>query len=219
MKKIERSGVTLIEVVIVTAVMSIVLAALLGTMVIGQRSVNTGMAIANAISDTERAATDIVNDLAWAKIDPLPADGMSVSFQIPVEVDGDVLNGANDVNWGSYAGLDGKLEFAYVASPKAEHKASEPVDDRDYNRDGDKADVFYLGRIVRREYDSTMTLASQRNMTGPIIISGDMDDNSSPDPMFYLRAGSIVIDFWAYIKDDDGNVLAKHIQTSVVSMN
>ena len=219
MNTMKRTGVTLLEVVIVTAIMSIVLLALLGTMVIGQRSVNTGVAIANAIADAEKAAADIVNDLAWAKIEPLPGDGLSVAFQVPVEVNGDVLNGNDEVNWGSYSGLNGKMEYAYVASDKDEHKVNEPADDRDYNHDGDKTDIFALGRIVRRQFDGDMALVEEKPVTGPIIISGDMQGTGHTSPMFFMRGGAIIIDFYAYCEDDDGNVMAKHVQTSVVSMN
>jgi prepilin-type N-terminal cleavage/methylation domain-containing protein len=213
-----RSGFSLLEVMVVVAIMSLLLLALFTAFVTGQKTVSTGVNIANAVTTGEIVAANVVNDLAWAKVDPL-TDGTTVTFQIPVEVDGSVLDGSDDVNWGSRNAKDEKLEYAYVPSPLAEHTANETADDRDYNRDGDKTDVFIRGTIVLREYDAAMNVKWEKPQTPTVILSGDMDNDGNDDPVFSQRVGAIVVDLWVYCEDDDGRPMARNISTSVVPMN
>jgi hypothetical protein len=198
--------------------MSLMLLALFTAFVTGQKTINTGFAIGNAISTVEIAAADIVNDLAWAKVDPL-TDGTTITYQVPVEVDGSVADGSDNVNWGSYAAKDEKMEIAFVPSAKPEHRADEVADGVDYNGDGDRADTFVKGRIVLREYDAAMNVKWEKARTPIVILQGDMDDDGADDLMFTERVGAILINLWVYCEDDDGRPIVRNLQTSVVPMN
>lgn len=223
-----REGFTLVEVMVVTGIIALLLTALMTAMTTGQRTVNTGVAISQALADAENVVARIAGDIQWANI-PMPPmvddlqNECTVIFQLPVEdpATGSVLNPNNTVRWGSLTTVGDYLGFAWVPSDKPEHTFDESIMGVDMNHDGDMSDIFVLGRIEFRTYDMGLNILTSDALTPPMVIwtagsaSRDIDGDDLPDNPFDQVGNAVVINLWVYIEDDTGRPIVRNVTTAV----
>ncbi|MHC4248437.1 MAG: PulJ/GspJ family protein [Planctomycetota bacterium] len=193
------SGFTLLEVVIVTAVLALVVA-MLGTSVVSladgaasqQRST---VALRGARAAVERMA----ESLRPAAVNFTGDGAAELAFQVPVDAEGNGVlayapeRPSPDVNWGSGRGSTGGAGETTVYRFVATDVFSEAEKGVDLNDDGDVADVFDVGHIEEAHYETTAAVSLLRPPVAfsPDIVLrtrddelGDIDGDEEPDPMF-----------------------------------
>lgn len=113
-------------------------------------------------------------------------DGTGFSYRIPVGVLGD------DIQWGARMnnGLNPDAWHALVYVPQYQLVEADTGDD--LNRDGDLVDVYDVGQIRRRSWDTTNPAIPANDLgMGPTVIlqeqcnwGGDLDGDGFDDPIF-----------------------------------
>lgn len=119
--------------------------------------------------------------------------GSGISYRIPVDPAGgtNVLNG-EDIQWGTELGgtqiTSGWAAIQFVAV----RTVDESVTGDDINKDGDRGDVFDVGQLRRRLWDTANPGAPVEDLgLGPTAVlqercnwGGDLDADGSSDPIF-----------------------------------
>ncbi len=126
-------------------------------------------------------------------------DGTGFSYRVPVDPTGgnDFLTGG-DVRWGAeVAGTPTQSGWAAIwFQPSTSYE--EPLTGFDLNHDGDTADVFDVGQLRKRTWDtSAPAVAPSEVALGPTVIvqercrhGRDLDGDGFDDPMFLWDASS-----------------------------
>jgi len=146
-------GVTLVELMIVVALLSIVAALSMRIIVAAQRTQTQGEILAN-LEEKGRLFTDKLQEwIPSALILTISNYHSSLRFQIPVDPDGDgsIINPTSGyIDWGARDanGVD-HLNWSYVYKFVPEVTNEEWVIGVDINEDGDLEDTFLEGRIER----------------------------------------------------------------------
>ncbi len=201
----KSAGVTLVEVLIATVILSVIIALLLSF----TNTVVDASNVYNQVTTMEQTGNEIielmVESLRSARIQNLPAEGDSqISFQVPVDQDsdGDVFDSNFDIEWGveredyspgSVAGVAMRYEFVKTS------EFSETERGVDINGNGTMTDVFDVGHIVA-VYESgtgisqggSVTLNEySKVLTGDYILLvkaqavGDVNGDGQDDPIFW----------------------------------
>lgn len=126
-------------------------------------------------------------------------EGTGFSYRVPTDPAGgtDYLDG-DDLQWGAVAGgqptLSGWTAVVFVARDSFREAEAEA----DLNKDGDQTDVFDVGQIRRRAWDTSdpSVVASDLGL-GPAVIlqerchhGGDLDGDGFDDPIFLWDAAT-----------------------------
>ena len=192
-----RAGMTLIEVVLASAVMTIVTGAIFATVIRSQNAYNQGLTQMRVQSESNRLMGEIVELIRESKVVSIADNGCSITLQRPVDHDGDgdVVSDDWETEYGYTWGdprtdyLDATLEIVFeVTGTSTESGLS-----ADLNQDGDQSDVFTSGVLRKRYYDDSGNLQHERTFSGDLVFVGDVDGDSTIDPLFQrVNHGGIV---------------------------
>ncbi len=205
----QNAGYTMIELAIVGAIFSLVLFVLAGMFTTGDATASylatTAVHQGRGRSMIESMGREIQGsrliDLA------LPPDLPSLEFQTPVDwdLDGDRLDDNNLIEWGCDEEVGPVLGSSITYAFEPYGQLAELVDGVDYNGDGDRADLFRIGRIIRT------TTGGRRISFGDLDVllnrlepDGDIDGDGEDDPLFVLDNGSLMIRAFALNQNVDG---------------
>lgn len=183
-----RAGLTLLEVIIVAAVMlSLVLIA--GGMIISTtREVSIHIAAEEARSEADRVLDRLAGELSGARVVGTSADGSWITYQVPVDLDnsGTVLDANGDVEWGSIGPAGVPVPGGTMLRFTAIDALNEGALNLDVNGDNDKWDDFVVGRIERVYPDASVVPEAGRYIIQTSVLGGDVDDDAMVDPIFVL---------------------------------
>jgi prepilin-type N-terminal cleavage/methylation domain-containing protein len=120
-------------------------------------------------------------------------DGAGFSYRVPTDPSGgtNYLVG-DDVTWGAVVGGQPLLSGWSALYFDARNTFSEATSAYDLNKDGDLADLYDIGQIRRRTWDTASTTGSARELgLGPTFViqercnfGGDLDGDGFDDPLF-----------------------------------
>ncbi len=239
-----QRGFTLVEMMIATAILTIIIVATLTTMSSMSSSVQVETMVAQSEQKGNKALERMAEALRSANIVGLPDAGSdNMSFRVPVDHDGDgdvLSDNVNlDIQWGAQreeVDLAGKTVeilgattiFRYVVT------GSFSEDGRvDLNRDGDTTDIFDVGRIEKIYAGGATTAYSgvpavtYSQIVTPMVDSvvrlqgqmvGDIDNDGQPDPIFWQDGSTIrIILFLA--KTGETEPLMVKVETAVELRN
>ncbi len=186
----QQAGLTTVEMSVSVAVLVALFAGFGAAYVNLARLANVEMSRAALGLRTSSAADRVVSELAVARLDPPAGDGASVTFQMPVDPDGDgVLHDGNGiVSWGmSINGVDqsgATGTFAYIVDGQID----ETILGTDVNGDGDQLDQFDVGHLERTLSDGTRSMLTGNWVLQPLgNHGGDVDGDLLPDPVFRIQ--------------------------------
>jgi len=179
------SGFALIEVIGAALLLVAVLAAAMHSSMdaaSGDEVVRAGLFVR-----VDNALARISGDFERGDLDPIPAAGDSVAYQMPVDPDGDgsMLDADGQVQWGTeqdgVAVAGAKVTIRFVA----DRVLSEPALAFDLNRDGDTTDLFDLGHLERVLPDGSIIPLTGTWILQPNLNHGaDIDGDGVADPIF-----------------------------------
>jgi len=158
------AGLTLIEVIIASAILAVVIATSLYVMITGQSAYNIQSLRADCQERGRRFLEEMGRDLSAAGPETTNTftapDGTYIRFQVPVSVGNTILvTGADplnpSVNFGAYLNNVGSTNYWIEYKFVQEKRLSEAVDKVDYNEDGVLDRNFYAGRIERSITDAS----------------------------------------------------------------
>lgn len=231
-------GFSLVEVMIANVVLVIVVAGVF--LMMGNISANSGVIqeIARLESENNRDMEDIAELLREARITALPfAGGNSLTYQLPVDEDGDgdCLDGNLDIVWGAIVPNQVPSGFTDLTLPQIQYVPrrvySEGAEGFDLNRDGDRADIFLVGRLehvlpsgasaTRNVVIEPQTLA----LTGDYVLQeqnnaavGDVNGDGVADPLFWIDGDTLRLNL--FVSDtDEANPHFVNLSTSVLLKN
>ncbi len=201
-----EAGFTLLEAAIVTIIFSAIVVSIYETVSTGQRSATEFSARAEFEDRAREAVRRLEREFYRARIVEVeaPPAAPAVVYQLPVDPDddGDFTDASEQIEWGSpEAGNDQKggeirLEWRF------DRLVSEADDGVDLNGDGDAADSFQIGRLVRA------SAAGQEIPIGPAAVAttapdpgGDLTGDGAPDPPFAFDDTVLTIDLF-FLNDD-----------------
>ncbi|NOZ21435.1 MAG: prepilin-type N-terminal cleavage/methylation domain-containing protein [Planctomycetes bacterium] len=193
-------GFTLIEIIIATAIVAIMMVAVMESFNTGQDICVLESANLAVQSSNTSCLAEMTRMLRQAQIIGISADGMSIRFKVPVDwdADGDVLDDATDeLEWGANDQKGWSMEYSFFVAPTEAEKVVPPFREAeeggkgiDINRDGDLADNFERGVIVERFYDAADVVQSERQLTPYYVLTplgnhgGDVNSDGVADPLF-----------------------------------
>lgn len=237
-----QRGFTMLEMMIATAILTIIIVATLTTM----SSMSTSVQIETMVAQTEqkgnKALEMMAEALRSANIVGLPLVGSgTMRFMVPVDHDGDgdALDGNLDIEWGAQreeVDLAGKTVEILAATTIFRYIPTGSFSEAgriDLNRDGDTADTFDVGRI-EKVYEGGTTTAypgvpavTYSQIVVEIVDSvvrlqgqdvADIDGDDQLDPMFWQDGSTIrIILFLA--KTSETEPLMVKLTTSVELRN
>ncbi len=233
-------GFTLIEVMMVTAILAIVLGGTTAYLVSMSDSISSEMSQSVLEINGTRTLSTLVDRLADGFVSsPTPGAGSDLASSfIQIKQPADWMGGGdltNEIEAGNIFGVrapwgdeSGYVEYRFVAHPDAARATvSEVTLDYDINGDGDKDTVFVRGLLVR-EWNGTSRAPVARNLlwdvlqveTSPGNYGGDIDGDGTDDPIFHMAAGSkrLTMSVWLYGRDGRRHII-HNARTSVALRN
>jgi prepilin-type N-terminal cleavage/methylation domain-containing protein len=219
-----NAGFTLLEMVVAVAILSLVLLMAFGTM---KRTTEVS-SMESLRNQMERSGAEsleaMVEELNASSVLAIASDGSLLTFQVPVDLDG---NGTVlDADGNCEFGLDdlgvvsnGSATLMFVQNQVGGNPEvlSEAALGRDLNGDGDRVDIYDRGRIVRNSTASALN----RTLTGVRVIQpsgnwgGDIDGDGQADPVFRMNGKQVWIDLWTLGLDEAGTPHLIRCQTSL----
>jgi prepilin-type N-terminal cleavage/methylation domain-containing protein len=168
------AGFTLLEVMIVTAVMGLVIAAISAAIVNANRAYVPNVTRTNLEAAAGSMAEKLTEELTHALPLTVSADGTEVRFCLPVDGDGS----------GSPLDIDGNIELGYGHNAGYMRRIRYVVDltideaivKRDINNDGSRTDRFFVGRLVADTLDETGAPMGNDVALGPAVILATSPD-------------------------------------------
>ncbi|MBN2564120.1 MAG: type II secretion system protein [Candidatus Eisenbacteria bacterium] len=154
----QQSGFTLIEIVIVTAVLFIMFASVLGTFNVAQDACSMGTAnLALQRTNTSCMAKMTRKMRESSIIDCDGINGLWIQLQVPVDHDhdGDVTDDDGEIEWGAENTLNYSYRYRYVFDGTFV-EAEQGNNGIDLNRDGQKDRTFRLGHIEEQLVDNSI---------------------------------------------------------------
>jgi hypothetical protein len=186
---------TLIEVILAAAIMTIVTGAIFATVIRSQNAFNQGVTQMKVQSEANKLMGKIIDLIRESKVLSVADNGCSITLQRPVDHDGDddVVSDDWETEYGyTWLGtdyLDATLEIVFEVTGTS----TEGSLDSDLNQDGDQVDVFTSGVLRRRYYDDNGDLQHEVTFSGDLVFVGDVDGDSTIDPLFQrVNHGGIV---------------------------
>ncbi len=183
-------GFTILELVIAGAVLSILLLMVFGIVSSAAGAYHWGMVTVRSQSTASNLIGLISTELVRARLLSVEVgeENCRISFQVPVDWDGDgdLLNSDGELEWGSL----GQLGWMCTLTFEQAKTLRESVDQQDYNRDGDRIDVFALGHLSKKYTDDLGAVQSTVDIMPDMIVvrydhlGGDIDGDGVDDPMF-----------------------------------
>lgn len=205
-----KQGFTLLEMMIVLAIFSTVMMGAISVLTTGQESYNVGAIKTGLENDALRVMDLLTESLPECRIITSPQDSNNytmLAFQVPVVSGTAYWDSLGSIYWGAADNVGWCMVYVFVA----DQTMNEAADTRDYNEDGDMADIFERGRIVLRIYNSTVL--DDANIVQEIIMghnflvmlnpddpnypvsattdrNGDFNMDGEPDPIFVRIDGN-----------------------------
>lgn len=146
----EKTGFTVIEIMIAAAIFTFIVSALYGTLATGRRSWLTGEALVTAQEQARIAMERVANELRHSNHIhvTVAADNMSVRFDVPADTDGDgfldFIAGTSSIVFGAEDTANWEIEYQIDAN-------NERLLRRVYNAAGDPQPAT----IVAQDIDAT----------------------------------------------------------------
>lgn len=205
-----REGFTLLEMMIVLAIFGAVMVAAISVLATGQESYNVGAIKTSLENDALRVMDLLTGSLPECRISTAPQDSNNytmLAFQVPVVSGTAYWDNQGNIYWGAADNQDWCMVYVFVM----EETMNEAVDTKDYNEDGDMADIFERGRIVMRIYNSTvlddanivqeitlgrnfLVMLNPDDPNYPVLATtdrnGDLNMDGEPDPIFVRIDGN-----------------------------
>ena len=211
-----RRGFALLEVMIVTGILGIILGSIMLSLRQGSDQVAYQLSRDELDASLQTVIERLGEALQNARIDAasgIAADGSWISYQVPVDQDGDgdALDDSYNVTWGvirglgptgrHIAGATGRI--AFVGRPDGAVLSEEMVN-RNLNANTETAkdmtDVFDLGGFVltsSESPDSPLRLGGAFFLQPSGGRGGDVDGDGAPDPIFELSGEQLIVRLWA----------------------
>ncbi len=221
-------GFTLLEVMMVTAILTVVLGGTTAYLVTMSDSISSEMSQSVLEINAARTLSNLADELVDGYVSsPTPGAGSDlassfVQIKQPADLSGDgsMLDEIAAGNiygvrtpWGDESGY---IEYRFAAHPDAARASLIEVAPNDINGDGDCDDVFVRGLLVR-EWNGTSRAPVARSLlwdvlqveTSPGNYGGDIDGDGANDPIFHMAAGSKVLTMsvWLYGRDGRRHIL------------
>lgn len=186
-----NAGFTLLEVIIVMFILTIMLGGAMYIIFSGQEVFDEGSMTSFLESQASRLMDAIKDDISeglviTASVPTTSNNYASLTLKVPVLVSGsywDAVTGV--VNWGAEGNVNWYITYAfsYVMT------ISEAADGLDYNQDGDLADSFDIGDLVKEVYNGGGNLIQSVKMCSDIItVAGtryaDINNDGNADRIF-----------------------------------
>jgi prepilin-type N-terminal cleavage/methylation domain-containing protein len=212
-----KRGFSLLEMMIVIAILALVMFVVSTLLMAATKAYRSSVALQQMNMRCVTALNRITRDLGNAHVEGggLAGTGgtgatagnsyFEIIFQVPVLQDdgnGNMLP-FDPATWTYYWGADGQLNMhiRYVFDLPNSTQFDEAVDGIDYNRDGDTADKFRRGRILRQIVSSMIdpdnNIVSSRPLTGNYIVIrepaeayGTGGDNADNGPNYQWANGN-----------------------------
>jgi prepilin-type N-terminal cleavage/methylation domain-containing protein len=177
-----REGFTLLEVIIVMSIFVVIIGAAMYFVLSGQQTFDEGLMTSFLESQATRLTDSMKDDISECLVITASApatanDYASLTIQVPVRSGGSYLNpDTGAVYWGAYDNNNNpqqnwQITYRFEPDPARSglNALNENADRMDYNRDGDIADAFDVGRIVKEVYDSSAVLQYSTGICNDII--------------------------------------------------
>lgn len=194
---------SLLEVVIATAVLAVIIIAVLGMLTSSGETFREGMAWNDVEEQSGRILDMVSNELLDGRVQSISADGAVIEVQTPVELNGSAFGSGKQINWGANGQLGSAIRYAFVPlSPPV--ILDERADKLDHNGDLLIQDTFERVALRRSIVDSLGNEVNGANLTvhslvpyPPDLVTGlrpvlnlDGDDAGTLDPPFQRVTGS-----------------------------
>lgn len=221
---INEKGLTLVEVMIATSIMSVIMMSIMMALVQG----NDQVAYELPRDELEQGASAVLERLElilrnarYFGASPVSADGTAVTFQVLVEdVNGDVVDANFNPVWGVVKGLGtriynqagvqilgsavggtGTISYVKRRDARGDVVLSEPLLQANINVNTevqrDMTDVFDLGDLVFSTNDGwSMNLGNGWILQPRGTPGGDIDGDGAPDPIFRRTGDQIEVRLW-----------------------
>ena len=178
-----ENGHTLLEVVIASAIFVTILALVLTVLLSGQSSFTQGTTVASLQSDVTRMMDLLTDDLMHCRIVTPPSSGnnhITITIQEPLS-----WTDSGVISWGADNNQGWTYTYQFVSSTTY----NEAVDNKDYNSDGDKLDIFYVGQIQLVIKNAGGITQKTSYIGDNVLLSGpnmdaDLDGDGISDPLF-----------------------------------
>jgi type II secretory pathway pseudopilin PulG len=231
-----RAGFSLLEVVVAVGVLALMM---IGVAMVFKDTgfVASSEAKSNDVARTSQGALDqMTKELRESaiRVITVSADGSSIQFQIPVDIDGNgtILDGSGAVEYGFLdrgVPTKGTITYRFVENivggrPDVLREADLRLD---LNGDGDRLDSFDRGCIVRITHANGGPEVRGPALTGQCVVvahadwGGDIDGDGVADPIFKLdgATGRVQINVWTMLADDRKNPQMLRSSSSVCPRN
>ncbi len=190
------AGITIVEMMIVVVILTVVMG---GAFMVQMRLTKASAQISSSI-ESLRAHMNAVSllraDLANARVESVAANGTSITYSLPVfdPITGSILDDDGNVLWGINDGTGPRVGGWCTVSFSFERTRSEAAEGFDLNGDGDLADTFDEGRLVKM---SDLGARMPLPRTNVLLVSGnpagDFDGDGINDRLFALNGESVRI--------------------------
>lgn len=186
------SGFTLLEVIIASAIFSIVLAATLTALFMGQNSFNDASVHSNLAKEATIIIDSLLQYLPECKISTPPQTGNQhalMTIQIPVSVTGSYWSATGTtINWGAKDQLGWTMTYQFNQKKIYDETI---IPHEDFNSDGDYLDKFEEGQIQLVFKDSAGTVQDTVNLVRGVVVvynsrDADIDGDGQSDPIFQV---------------------------------
>ena len=236
------SGFTLIEVMMSTAILTVVLATTTFFLTSMTDSVSDEVSRGVLEMNGTRALANLADGFADVQISaPAPPSGTDLSSSFvrvrePADLSGDGSL-LDDIQAGNFFGVRapkpwgdaaGWLEYAFVSQDTLDEAGL-----GDINGDGDTSDEFVRGWLVRKWHvdaehgvgtdgglSQNLLWSVIQKETSPGNYGGDIDEDGNADPLFFMADGSkaLTISIWIYGRAR-GKPVIHNVRTSVALRN
>jgi len=188
MHRARQRGMTLIEVLLSVALLTVILGALFTSLLSSQKAYNFGMSELLLQETANRIVAQMVEKIRESSESRIIIDndnGCVITLQRPVDHDddGDIFDANWNVEYGEYYGnafhLDAYCQIVFEMTGSLSEATLE-----DLNDDGDIADSYQCGQIRLCYYDSNGVLKEQKIISESLVFVGDTDGNQTIEPMF-----------------------------------